>query len=350
LTDTAQNVASSSELSNASIEDAAKSFEALLSAETAGKRKPSKQPAAETAPEPIADDVDDDADALEAQADETEPEADEAPDDEAETSPEATEDDAEDSAAEEPLYTVKINGKDEQVPLSELLSGYSRTSDYHHKTQALANERRQFAAEIEQVKQERAQYSQLLPALAQQIQSAMPQPPSPSLIRDDPVAYLEQKEAYEQSLARLNAAAQEAQRVKSMQTEEQQRQAAQMVASAREKLPELIPAWKDPKAYERDRPAMRSYLGKIGYSDEEIDQAYDPRAVALAWKAMRYDELTSKKLTQRPAPVEKQFRPAPAAPAPAPRQTERRAFREAKNRLAQTGRIDDAAAALRSLL
>lgn len=347
MTDTAQNVASSSELSNASIEDAAKSFEALLSADEAGKRKPAKPPEAIVAA-PEAEEADDEA--IEAQADETAPEAENAEEDEAETSPEAPDEDAEDSAEQEPLYTVKINGKEEKVPLSELLSGYSRTSDYHQKTQALANERKSFHAEIEQVKQERMQYAQLLPALAQQIQSAMPQPPSIDLLEADPVQYLRQKEVYEREAARLSAAYSEMQRAEQLTTAEQQKTVAQMVMAAREKLPELIPAWKDPKAYERDRTQMRSYLGQIGYSDEEINQAYDPRAVALAWKAMRYDELTSKKLTQKAPPVERQFRPSPAAPAPAPRQTERRAFREAKNRLAQTGRIDDAAAALRSLL
>ena len=331
---------------NASVENAAKSIEALLSGETEKRKNPEQLPAQPVASE--ADEADDAA--IEEQAAETTSDAYEAEDDTAETSPEAPDEDAEDSSAQEPLYTVKINGKDEQVPLSELQAGYSRTSDYHQKTQALAQERRQFAAEIEQVKQERAQYSQLLPALAQQIQSAMPQQPNPALIRDDPVAYLEQKEAYEQSIARLNAAAQEAQRIQMMQSEEQQRAAAQMVAAAREKLPELVPAWKDPKAYERDRPALRSYLGKAGYSDEEINQAYDPRAVALAWKAMRYDELTSKRITPNAPVAQKPMPSTAAAPAPTQANSQRRASQQARQRLAQTGRIDDAAAAIRALL
>lgn len=330
---------------NATVETAAASIERLLSS-PAEKRKQPPQPEATT--EPTADNVDDEP--VEAQAEETSPEAEQAEGEEAETSTEATDEETEEGSETEPLYTVKINGKDEQVPLSDLIAGYSRTSDYHQKTQALAQERRQFFAEIEQVKQERAQYSQLLPALAQQIQSAMPQPPHPSLIRDDPVAYLEQKEAYEQSIARLSAAAQEQQRIQSMQNEEQQRAAAQMIAAARDKLPELVPAWKDPKAYERDRPALRSYLGKVGYSDEEINQAYDPRAVALAWKAMRYDELTSKRITPTAPAAQKPMPSTAAAPAPSQASSERRASQQARNRLAQTGRIDDAAAAIRALL
>lgn len=331
------------------MESAAKSIEALLS-DTVEKRKPTAPADAPASADETAEAVSDD-EAPEEQAAETTSEAEEAEDDTAETSSEAPEEEGEDGDAPDQLYTVKINGKDEQVPLSELISGYSRTSDYHQKTQALANERRSFQAEIEAVQQERAQYSQLLPALAQQIQSAMPQPPSIDLLEADPVQYLRQKEVYERETARLSAAVSEMQRAEQLKASEQQRTVAQVVAAARERLPELIPAWKDPKAYERDRTAMRSYLGKVGYSDEEINQAYDPRAVALAWKAMRYDELTSKTLKPAPAPLEKAVRPTPAAPAPTGQQNAvRRASREARNRLAQTGRVDDAAAAIRALL
>ena len=332
---------------NASIEDAAKSIEALLSGEAEKRKAKGQQAAQAAAPEPVEDEEEAHP---EVEAAETEPEAEEPEDTADDTSPEAPEEDAEDSAAEDTLYTVKINGKDEQVPLSELLSGYSRTSDYHQKTQALSQERKSFQSEIEQVKQERAQYAQLLPALAQQIQSAMPQPPSIDLLEADPVQYLRQKEIHERETARLQAAMSEMQRAQQLTSAEQQKAIEKMVTEAREKLPELIPAWKDPKAYERDRSAMRSFLGKAGYSDDEINQAYDPRAVALAWKAMRYDELTSKKLTPTAPPLQKAPPVSAAAPAPNAQNSARRAGKEARSRLAQTGRIDDAAAAIRALL
>lgn len=44
--------------------------------------------------------------------------------------------------SDEQTFTVKVDGEDIQVPLSELLAGYSRTSDYTRKTQALADQRR----------------------------------------------------------------------------------------------------------------------------------------------------------------------------------------------------------------
>ena len=45
---------------------------------------------------------------------------------------------------EEPKYSVTVAGQQMEVPLSELLKGYSRTADYTRKTQSLATERQQW--------------------------------------------------------------------------------------------------------------------------------------------------------------------------------------------------------------
>jgi hypothetical protein len=330
-----------------SVEDAAARFERLLSPEYGEKQKRSQSETAESPPEVEAkaeaeDGADDEAE--ETASDEVE----EAPeDDEAEKSPDAPEEDAEEQDDADKVYTVKVDGKEMQVPLDELLKGYSRTADYTRKTEALAHERKSFHAEAEQVREERAQYAQLLPALAQQLQASLPQQPDPALRETDPLAYVLEKDKYEEAVGRLNAAFSELQRVQSQQTEEQLKQVQASVSEARKRLPDLIPAWKDEKAFERDRPKLREYGKKLGYSDQELDQAYDPRAVAALWKAMRYDALVASR--PRPdVPLEKAIRPTPSVVAPAARSV--RQSQEARKRLAQTGRIEDAAAAFRSLL
>lgn len=342
MTDDTNGAPTSPDGPGATVEDAAARFERLLSQEDKQKKR-SRSETAE-APPPVEAQADAD-EGEENEAPET-PEA-EAPEDEAENSTDAPDEDAEEQDEANKLYSVKVDGQEMQVPLDELLKGYSRTTDYHRKTEALAKERKEFHAEAEQVKQERAQYAQLLPALAAELQSAMPQPPRPDLLDTDPLQYFREKEVYEAKVGKLNAAFSELQRVQQVQNEEQLKQVKAMVASARDRLPELVPAWKDPKAFERDRPKLREYLTKVGYSDDEIDQAYDPRAVATAWKAMRYDELVSKK--PRPdTPLEKVIQPKPTPVAPQARNM--RASQEARKRLASSGRVEDAAAAIRSLL
>lgn len=51
---------------------------------------------------------------------------------------------------EEPRYKVKVDGEELEVPLNELLNGYMRQADYTRKTQALAQERKQFGQPTEQ--------------------------------------------------------------------------------------------------------------------------------------------------------------------------------------------------------
>lgn len=55
----------------------------------------------------------------------------------------------------ENLVTVRVDGEDVTVPLSEAVQGYSRTQDYTRKTQALADERTNLEAGLEEVRQYR---------------------------------------------------------------------------------------------------------------------------------------------------------------------------------------------------
>ena len=61
---------------------------------------------------------------------------------EEEEEPEGEEESEETDGEEEELYAVTVNGEEVAVSLDELLSGYSRQSDYTRKTQEIAGERK----------------------------------------------------------------------------------------------------------------------------------------------------------------------------------------------------------------
>ena len=67
--------------------------------------------------------------------------------------PSQEEQESEPEQEEEPKYTVKVDGQEIEVTQEELLRGYMRQRDYTQKTQALAEQRRQF-------EQYRPQYQQ----------------------------------------------------------------------------------------------------------------------------------------------------------------------------------------------
>merc|ERR1712224_646361 len=56
---------------------------------------------------------------------------------------ELQEDQVEEEESEQPqLYTIKVDGEEQEVTLEELQNGYSRQRDYTRKTQELAQQRK----------------------------------------------------------------------------------------------------------------------------------------------------------------------------------------------------------------
>ena len=327
------------------LDAATNAFEAIL----AGKSLPDNQaPKDDDEADASADD-----DEVEAQADdevdETQSE-DDAEDDAAEE--EATDEEQEDEDAEEgeqKLVTVKIDGKTQELPLEEVVAGYQRQADYSRKTQALAEERKQLHGQLGEVVQERQYYAQALTALQQQLATqAEQQPDWDRLYAEDPIEWVRQREVWRAKQEQSAAAQIEMERLQAQQVGEQRQQLAQHLQAERSRLVEAIPNWKDDKVWERDRTALREYGRKFGFSDEELSQAYDHRAVVALYKAMRYDRMMEAKKTVRPDPPRTAPQPRKGSAAVSPRpitETTR-----ARMRLAKTGRVQDAAKVFEGLI
>lgn len=306
----------------------------------ADTQTPEKEPADESPAD------DDQAEALEASPEDETP-ADEAGAEDEEAA--ADDEDAEEASDPmEQLVTVKIDGKEEQIPLKEAIAGYQRQADYSRKTGALAEQRKQLEAEAQQVMAERAQYAQLLNALQQQLtEAAQGEPDWEKLYAEDPLEYVRQKDVWRERNERLQAATAEQRRVMALMQEQQVRQLQQTVQQGREKLKELVPAWKDTARWEQDRVKVREYAQKLGYAPEEVSQVYDPRAVVAVYKAMKYDELMAKRPAPNPQNGPKPLRAGSPQAAPQRRHSE---ITRQKQRLAATGSIRDAAKLFEGLI
>lgn len=320
------------------IPEAATAFESILSGKP-GKRDDDGYANEETSAE--------EAEALSADTSDDETPFEEGTDDEEATATDEEADDNSDPMGQ--LVTVKIDGKEEQISLKEAIEGYQRTADYTRKTMALSEMRKQIDQAAGQVNAERAQYAQLIGALQQQLQETVQaQPDWEALYSNDPLEYVRQKDLYRERQEQFQAASAEQQRVSGLMQMHQAQQLQQVVREGREKLSDVIPVWKDPQRFEQDRVKLRQYAQeKLGYSDEEISQVYDHRAVVALHKAMRYDQLMAK----RPAPnVQTGPRPLRAGTPqtmPSRRSSE---ITKGKQRLAQTGRVSDAAKLFENLL
>lgn len=265
-------------------------------------------------------------------------------------SEEEEESDEEEEAPAPKTFTVKVDGKTVEVTLDELQAGYSRSADYTQKTQQLAQERKAAQAEYEAVRQERAQYSQLLTALEAQLKQADTPVDMDRLYAEDPIEWVRQRELQREKNEKLLAIQAEQQRLTQAQQQEMQQQQQAYLSQQKELLLAAVPELKDP---EKARDARKSWTeaGKaIGLTEAEINSITDHRLLLALKKLASYDSLVAKRQTVKPQPVQKV---APAKPGQA---TEGKAkvnstvMKQAQQRLKKSGSVKDAASLLSQII
>lgn len=263
------------------------------------------------------------------------------PDDAQAVAAEPPDESAEAEADDAGMITVKIDGKVMQVSVKEAAAGYQRQADYSRKMNALRSEAQVVQTEKQQVMAERAQYAQLLGALRQQIEALTPQEPDwAKLHREDPINYPLIRDQWRETKEKLSAIQAEQNRLAAQAQAEQSLQLQHVVAKGQQLVREKFAEWRDEKAWNAARQKLRAYGQQQGYSDQELSQAYDPRAIILLEKARRYDALMANKpQPQQAAAGPKPLRAGTAVNSPKAATEVTRM----KQRLSKTGRVEDAA-------
>ena len=215
----------------------------------------------------------------------------------------------EEAQEEEQRFVVKAAGEEREVTLQELIEGYQKGTDYHKKTNALAEQRKAVEAEkaaVEQAKQARDAYAERLKVMDQFLSQQMQGEDIESLKETDPIAYavkVAEMTRQEKQLQQLRA---EQQRIAREQQAEQEVHMERRIAEAAQKVASAIPDYADPKKGEKVRSDLRAFAKSIGYSDAELASATDSRAVVTLWMAAQYQKLqqskpgVTKKVTEAP--------------------------------------------------
>lgn len=197
----------------------------------------------------------------------------------------------------EPTVTVKIDGKDVEVPLSELKNGYQRQADYTRKTMEAAEQRRAAEAERSQALQERQAYAANLQKMQAQLEGALQQQQQTNweeLLQSDPVEYLKQQHQAQARQAQLSQVYAEQQRISALQQAEQAQARQAYLAQQQDELLAKLPEWKDAQKAQAEKTALRDYLLDSGYDRQTVETITDAKAVLLARKAMLYDQMVGK--------------------------------------------------------
>lgn len=246
------------------------------------------------------------------------------------------------------VFTVKIDGKEVEVTLDELQKGYSRTQDYTRKTQQVAEMRKQTEAQLQAIRAEREQYAQLLGALSEQVKAAAePQIDWDRLYQEDPIEYVRQREVMRENREKAAAIQAEQQRLAEIAQQEQIKQLQAHKAKESQALLEAIPSWKDPAKAKAEKAMLVEFGQKMGFTPQELGNIYDHRVVLALRKAALYDQMQAKRQGIKPVTNNG---PKPAKPGAAGRVSQMSDAARAKQRLAKTGRVDDAASAIELML
>lgn len=247
------------------IEAASEAFDKLLTGDT-GKQDEDEQEAVDAAEEADGDDQPEDAAEEEQDAEETE--------------------DDEDVPA---LLTVKIDGKEQQLPVDEVVKGYQRNADYTRKTQEIAERRKAADSELESAKAEREHYRQNLARVIEMQQQSAPQEPNwVQLAQTDPTEYVRQHALWTQHKVRQSALEAEAAQVQAKAEEEDARVAAEHRAAEKVKLFDAIPEWKDARKLKSDKAALEDFAVAVGFTAEDVSEVNDHRILVILRDAMLY--------------------------------------------------------------
>lgn len=192
------------------------------------------------------------------------------------------------------VYAIDIgDGQTIQVTEDELIKGYRRQSDYTRKFQEVAEQRRSLENELSQASQTRQQYLDTIAQVQAHIESQMPAYPPESLAEADRDEYLLQAEQARAARERLHQLEQERQRVWQEQVQYEKQQFTEQLAEEQKRVLERIPEWKDENVRKQESLDIRDYMLASGYTEEQISNIYDSRALAQIRKAWLYDKMVS---------------------------------------------------------
>lgn len=272
---------------------------------------------------------------------------------------EVAEDDEVETPTADDLYEVTLpGGVKAQVTLDELSRGYSREADYTRKTESLAAQRRELAAEREGVQQavenERAQYAQSLAQMSQALGNEISGGQEidwDTLKEEDPIEFATQWADHQRKTEQFRNSQVQLQQMNQEQQQQQQHQYQVGLEDQARQLKEIIPEFRDEASAKKLQTDMRSFLTSSygGFTEQEINQIADARHVQLINDAMKWRGLQSSKVK-----VEKKVIKLPKVVKGSAQKgrtdVDAEQMAAKMKRARQSGHVDDAAAAIADLI
>ena len=244
-------------------------------------------------------------------------------------------------------YEITVDGQAMEVSLAEALKGYIREQTFRSRLNKVAEARQAVEHEAQNVVQLRDAYVQRLEYMHRTLAELTP--PQPDWDREfalNPQAAHDKQKAYAQIYSRMQGVANAMQQEADARAQEYDQNAQKYAINQFTQFVQdaNIP---DEKALTAEMSRMRSYGKMRGFAEGELATVYDKRMLLVLRDAALYHQSTA----DQPKPVApgkgKALIPGVATPTGT---STRRHIDDAQRQLAQTGRLDDAAALFQRLI
>lgn len=204
---------------------------------------------------------------------------------------------AEEGSSSKEFEEVEFDGKKYAIP-PELKDKFLMQSDYTRKTQELATQRQAVEAQAAQIQQQAAAQQQYLQEYAEVIalDNQIKQYKNvdwETLITEDPVQAQRLKHQMGELQAQRDQLSQSVMQRQQQHALETQQETAKRLQEANEAVKRDVPNW-GPELHSK----LITYGKTLGFTDQEIANAVDPRSWVILDKAAKYDAMVAKQATK----------------------------------------------------
>lgn len=196
------------------------------------------------------------------------------------------------------VVQMRVNGEDQQVTLTEAISGAQYRAANDQKAQKLSEERRTFETERQAVAQEFTQRMQQVQAMGQMLEQQLLAEYNnvdwQNIKESDPSRYLIAQQEFQQRQQQLLQAGQQlGQQMRAMneqQEREYQAERAKTLSAERVAMVESVPEWNDADVMKKDLAEIVQYGQSLGFSEDELSNVIHNRELQVLRKAYLYDK------------------------------------------------------------
>lgn len=194
---------------------------------------------------------------------------------------------------------VKVDGKDGEATLADVIRRYQTDAHLTHEGMKLADSKKEVQKQLESIETERqtrlGHLDQAALVAQQLILGEYKNIDWEKLRAEDPIGYLEKKNQFQEYHQAINqiVAAQQAERQRDQEARLEKLKAS--IKEQQEKLVAAIPSWKDSSIQKKEYNELLDFLRTdFGVTKEELNTLLDHRIYVMAAEAKKYRELQKK--------------------------------------------------------